>query len=110
MEHDELLKEFALVYGVWGNYTDCLLVGVGYVEARTIDEAMVLAMKDFTEHRQWNDFEMTRVELFDGGTNDEVDDDGSIIHCWNAYYEVKGKNGSYDGVGMPYAKTKEEAM
>ncbi len=103
-------QEFIITYKVWGNYTDCLLIGVGHVKARTMGEAIELAKKDFTEHREWRDFEMSRIELFDDGSEDTMDEEGNVIHCWNAYYEVKGKNGSYDGVGMPCTKTMDEAI
>lgn len=90
------LKEFQITYNVWGNHSDCLLSGTGTVAAKSEDEVAALVLKDFTEKDVLCDFEITNSELLH---NDEE------TPCWNVFYTVSGKHGSYDGVGCPYTNT-----
>lgn len=90
------LKEFQITYNVWGNNSDCLLSGTGTIAAKSEDEVADLVLKDFTEKGVLCDFEITNSELL------HEDDE---TPCWNVFYTVSGKHGSYDGVGCPYTNT-----
>lgn len=90
------LKEFQITYNVWGNHSSCLLSGTGTVAAKSEDEVADLVLKDFTEKGVLCDFEITNSELLH---KDEK------TPCWNVFYTVSGKHGSYDGVGCPYTNT-----
>ena len=98
------MKEFQITYNIWGTYSDNLLVGSGSVFAQNEDEALRRATLDLVQYGQLKNFQVNYVENFDGGSADED------VPCWNVYYLVDGEWGSYDGVGMIYAETEEEAM
>ena len=98
------MKEFQIIYNIWGTYSDNLLVGSGLVLAHDEDEALLRATLDLVQYGSLSNFKINYVEHFDGGSADED------VPCWNVYYLVDGKWGSYDGVGMIYAKSEDEAM
>ena len=98
------MKEFQIIYNIWGTYSDNLLVGCGLVLAHDEDEALLRATLDLVQSGSLFNFKINYVEHFDGGSADED------VPCWNVYYFVDGEWGSYDGVGMIYAKSEDEAM
>ena len=97
------MKEFQIIYNIWGTYSDNLLVGCGKIMAHDESEALLRATLDLVQYGQLKNFQVNYVEHFDGGSADED------LPCWNVYYFVDGKWGSYDGVGMIYAKSEDEA-
>ena len=98
------MKEFQIIYNIWGTYSDNLLVGSGLVLAHDEDEALLRATLDLVQPGSLFNFKINYVEHFDGGSADED------VPCWNVYYFVDGEWGSYDGVGMICAKSEDEAM
>ena len=98
------MKEFQIIYNIWGAYSDSLLVGCGTIMAHDENEALLRATLDLVEYGNLENFQVNYVEHFDGESADED------LPCWNVYYFVDGEWGSYDGVGMIYAKSEEEAM
>ena len=40
------MKEFQIIYNIWGTYSDGLLVGCGTVKAQNKDEALLRATLD----------------------------------------------------------------
>ena len=98
------MKEFQITYHIWGTYSDGLLIGCGSVKAHDENEALLRATLDLVEYGNLENFQVNYVEHFDGGSAD------GVLPCWNVYYLVDGKWGSYDGVGMIYANTEDEAM
>ena len=79
-------------------------MGSGLVLAHDESEALLRATLDLVRYGQLKNFRVNYVEHFDGGSADED------LPCWNVYYLVDGEWGSYDGVGMIYAKSEDEAM
>ena len=98
------MKEFQIIYNICGTYSDSLLVGCGTIMAHNEDEALLRATLDLVEYGNLANFQVNYVEPFDDGSAD------GVLPCWDVYYFVDGEWGSYDGVGMIYAKTEEEAM
>ena len=74
------------------------------IESHDENEALLRATLDLVVYGNLENFQVNYVEHFDGGSMD------GVLPCWNVYYLVDGKWGSYDGVGMIYAKSEEEAM
>lgn len=97
------MEEYQIIYNIWGTYSDGLLIGCGSIKAHDENEALLRATLDLVVYGNLENFQVNYVEHFDGGSMD------GVLPCWNVYYLVDGKWGSYDGVGMIYAKNEDDA-
>ena len=47
LREEKQMKEFQIIYNIWGRYSDNLLVGCGSVLAHDEDEALLRSSLDF---------------------------------------------------------------